>query len=109
MTAACGGSAGSEICTDAAWTKSFTDYSAAAASSAGDLNKFNEATAKLSADLKTLAGTADGEVATALNDLATSLEGLKIDPSDPAAAAAAAGTMTTKLQEATTKLASACS
>ena len=74
MTAACGGSTNSAICTEASWSKAFTDYAAAAGAGAGDLDKVNDATAKLGADLKTLAGTADGEVATALNDLATTFE-----------------------------------
>ncbi|MGW2193579.1 hypothetical protein ACWCSH_14650, partial [Streptosporangium sp. NPDC001682] len=73
MTAACGGSSGNDaICTEAAWTKIFTDYTTSATAGAGDVNKLNDATAKLAADLKALAGTADGDVATALTDLATS-------------------------------------
>ncbi len=110
MTAACGASsANSAVCTEAAWSKPFADFTTAATSSAGDLNKYNDATAKLAADLKALAGTAEGEVATALNDLATSFESVKIDPNDPAAAATAAGSLATKAQEASTKLAAACS
>jgi hypothetical protein len=111
MTAACGGSsANSAICTDAAWTKSFTDYTTAATASAGgDLSKFNDATAKLSADLKTLAGTADGDVASALTDLSTSLGEIKIDPNDPASAATALSGVGTKIQEASTNLIKACS
>ncbi|WP_344917603.1 hypothetical protein [Streptosporangium oxazolinicum] len=109
MTAACGASANSAVCTEASWSKPFADFNTAATASAGDLGKFNDATAKLAADLKALAGTADGEVATALTDLATSFESVKIDASDPAAAAAAAGSLTTKVQEASTKLVAACS
>ncbi|MET8052989.1 MULTISPECIES: hypothetical protein [unclassified Streptosporangium] len=110
MTAACGGSSGNDaICTEAAWTKIFTDYSTSATASAGDLSKFNDATAKLAADLKALAGTADGDVATALTDLSTSFGAIKIDPNDPAASASTLGTLGTKIQEATTKLAAACS
>ncbi|WP_440098300.1 hypothetical protein [Streptosporangium sp. H16] len=109
MTAACGGSsANSAVCAEAAWSKPFADFTTAATSSAGDLTKYNDATAKLAADLKALAGTADGEVATALNDLAASFESVKIDPNDPAAAATAAGSLATKTQEASTKLAAAC-
>ncbi|MFF3440190.1 hypothetical protein [Streptosporangium sp. NPDC002721] len=109
MTAACGASsANSAVCNEAAWSKPFADFTTAAAASAGDLNKYNDATAKLAADLKALAGTADGKVATALTDLATSFESVKIDPNDPAAAAAAAGSLATKVQEASTKLAAAC-
>ncbi|MEU4535252.1 hypothetical protein AB0G15_10330 [Streptosporangium sp. NPDC023825] len=110
MTAACGASsANSAVCTEAAWSKPLGDFTTAVTASAGDLTKYNDATAKLTADLKTLAGTADGEVASALNDLAASFESFKIDPNDPAAATTALGSMTTKAQEATTKLAEACS
>ncbi|MER5623901.1 hypothetical protein [Streptosporangium sp. NPDC002544] len=110
MTAACGGSSGNDaICTEAAWTKIFTDYTTSATAGAGDVNKLNDATAKLAADLKALAGTADGDVATALTDLATSFESIKIDPNDPTAAATAVTSFGSKMQEATTKLAAACS
>ncbi|MGJ6960431.1 hypothetical protein ACSDR0_00860 [Streptosporangium sp. G11] len=109
MTAACGASANSAVCTEAAWSKPFADFTTAATASAGDLTKYNDATAKLAADLKALAGTADGEVATALNDLATSFESVKIDANDPAAAATAVSSLATKAQEASTKLAAACS
>ncbi|MFB9675785.1 hypothetical protein [Streptosporangium vulgare] len=108
MTAACGATANSAVCTEGAWSKPFADFTTAVTASAGDLTKYNDATAKLAADLKALAGTADGEVATALNDLSTTFEGFKIDPNDPAAAATAVGSMTTKAQEASTKLAEAC-
>jgi hypothetical protein len=108
MTAACGGSATSEICSGASWTKAFTDYSTAAAASAGDLNKYNDATVKLAADLKALADTTDGDLATALNDLSTSFGAIKIDPNDPASAATALSGVGSKVQEASTKLIKAC-
>ncbi|WP_329084610.1 MULTISPECIES: hypothetical protein [unclassified Streptosporangium] len=109
MTAACGASSpNSAVCTEASWSKPFADFNTAATASAGDLTKFNDATAKLAADLKALAGTADGEVATALTDLATSFESIKIDANDPAAAAGVAGSLATKVQEASTKLVAAC-
>jgi len=109
MTVACGASAGNPVCADAAWTKVFSDYTAATTASAGDLDKFNDATAKLAADLKALAATADGEVAAALTDLSTAFGAAKIDANDPAAGAAATGELGAKVQEATTKLAAACS
>ena len=37
MTAACGGSTNSAICTEASWSKPFADYTTAATASAGDL------------------------------------------------------------------------
>ncbi|MFI6506981.1 hypothetical protein ACIBCT_05195 [Streptosporangium sp. NPDC050855] len=109
MTAACGSAANDEVCTGTALTKSFNDFTTAATGSAGDPAKFNAATAKLGTDLKAQAANADGDVAAALNDMATSFEAVKIDANDPAAAAAAMGPLTSKMQEASSKLAAACS
>ncbi len=107
LTAACGGSGNAALCTDA--QKLFTDYASSASASAGDLNKFNEANQKFSADLKALAGKADGDLASALNDFSTTWGNFKIDPKDPAGAASAAQDMAKKSQEATVKLGKACS
>ncbi|GAA3441518.1 hypothetical protein [Planomonospora venezuelensis] len=107
MSAACGAGANTALCADA--QKLFTDYSSTAAGAAGDLNKFNEANQKLSADLKALADKADGELASALNDFSATWGALKIDPNNPAAATTALQDLGTKAQQATTKLASACS
>jgi hypothetical protein len=107
MTSACGAGANTALCNDA--QKLFTDYSSSAAAIAGDLNKFNEANQKFSADLKALAGKADGDLASALNDFSATWGALKIDPNDPASAATAVQDLGTKAQQATTKLASACS
>ncbi|MGC5015378.1 hypothetical protein ACLQ2R_31860 [Streptosporangium sp. DT93] len=109
MTAACGGSANDEVCTGAAWTQSFTDFTTAMTGAAGDAGKINAAAAKLGADLKAVGAKADGDVAAALNDLGASFEAVKIDANDPAAAAAAMGPVTAKIQEAGTKLSAACS
>ncbi|GAA2876505.1 hypothetical protein GCM10010517_37700 [Streptosporangium fragile] len=106
---ACGSSANSEICSGAAWSKAFSDYTASATAGVADPNKLNEAGAKLSADLKELAGKADGELATALTELADAFGSLKIDPNDPTAAASAAASFGQKTQEAAAKLAAACS
>lgn len=107
LTAACGGSGDAAVCTDA--QKLFADYTASAPRISGDLGKFNEATQKFSADLKTLAGKADGELAGALNDLSTTFGGFKIDPNDPAAASAAVQELSKKTIEAGTRLGNACS
>ncbi|MBB2911132.1 methyl-accepting chemotaxis protein [Streptosporangium becharense] len=109
LTAACGGSANSEICNGAAWSKAFSDYTASATAAAADANKLNEANQKLSSDLKDLAAKADGELATALTEFADSFGSLKIDANDPAATATAASSFSAKIQEAGTKLAAACS
>lgn len=109
MTAACGASAGDAACTEAAWTKIFSDYTAATTSSAGDFGKFNDATDKLAADLKTLADTTEGDLSTALTDLSTTFGSVKIDENDPAAAATAVSELGTKVQKATAALSAACS
>lgn len=109
LSAACGGSGNAAICSEAPWSKAFTDYTTSATATAGDLNKFNEANAKLAADLKELAGKADGDLAAALNDLSATWASLKVDPKDPAASSAALGSLGTKTQEAVGKLAKACS
>ncbi|MEV4186757.1 hypothetical protein AB0J28_35570 [Streptosporangium canum] len=106
MTAACGGSANAEACASA--TKLMTDYSSATAANLADLEKYKAANQKLSDDLKALAGTTDGDLATALNDLSTSMGSLKIDEKDPAAFAAAVPEFTKKLTEAGTKLQTTC-
>ncbi|MBB4920102.1 hypothetical protein ACFY19_34875 [Streptosporangium saharense] len=108
FTAACGGSGNAEFCAQAPWTKAFTDYSTTTASAGTDLNKFNDASQKLSADLKELAGKTDGDLASALNDFSATWANFKLDPKDPAGAATTAQEMTKQLQEATTKLAKAC-
>ncbi|MEV7008078.1 hypothetical protein [Streptosporangium sp. NPDC051022] len=108
LTAACGGSGNASFCADAPWTKAFSDYSTSMASAGVDLNKFNDASQKLSTDLKDLAGKTDGDLAAALNDLSATFGKFKIDPKDPAGAATAAQDMAKQAQEATTKLAKAC-
>jgi hypothetical protein len=105
-----GGSGGGDkaaICADA--TKAFTQYGTDAGASAGDLGAFNQATSKLAATLKQLAGTADGDLKTTLSGMADSWSGVKIDTSDPAGSAAKVLEFAKKATEASTKLATACS
>ncbi|MER7133173.1 hypothetical protein [Streptosporangium saharense] len=109
FTAACGGSGNAEFCAQAPWTKAFTDYSTSITGAGTDLSKFNDASQKLSADLKELAGKTDGDLASALNDLSATWAKFKIDPKDPAGAATAAQDMAKQAQEATVKLGKACS
>ncbi|MEV4092244.1 hypothetical protein [Streptosporangium saharense] len=107
FTAACGGSSNAAACTDA--QKLFTDYTSATTASAGDLNKFNEANQKFSADLKALADKSDGDLASALNDFSTTWGNIKIDAKDPAGSTSALQDMAKKAQEAAVKLGNACS
>lgn len=106
MTAACGGSANAEACASA--TKLMTDYSSATAANLTDLEKYKAANQKLSEDLKALAGTTDGDLASALNDFSTGIASLEIDEKDPAAFAAAVPEFTKKLTEAGAKLQTTC-
>ncbi|MEW9532724.1 hypothetical protein [Microbispora sp. NPDC049125] len=106
LTAACGSSAQASVCQDA--TKAFTDYSAKAGASAGNLENLNSATADLASRLKDLSGQADGDLKTALAGMADSWASFKIDITDPAATAKLTE-FTTKATQATQQLAAACS
>ncbi|GIH77889.1 hypothetical protein [Planobispora longispora] len=106
-TAACGAGANASLCADA--QKLFTDYSSSAPAASADLAKLNELNAKFAADLKALAGKADGDLASALGDLAKTWDGLQIDPSNPSAAISAAQELTTNLTQAAAKIEGACS
>ncbi|MDP9865870.1 MULTISPECIES: hypothetical protein [Streptosporangium] len=106
LTAACGGSGNAALCTEA--TKLMTDYSSSVASFGTDLGKYNEANQKLADSLKALAGKADGELASALNDFSATWASFKIDEKDPAASAAALQDIGKKTQEAAAKFGSAC-
>jgi hypothetical protein len=107
LTAGCGGGSTQAVCQDA--VKAFQDYSTHAAAGAGNLDAFNKATADLATTLKDLSGKADGDLKATLTDLSTSWGGIKIDLSDPAAAAPELAKMGTKATEATQKLAANCS
>jgi len=106
LTAACGSSAQASVCEDA--TKAFTDYSAKAGASAGNMENLNAATADLAAQLKTLSAKADGDLKTALAGMADSWASFKIDVTDPAVTAKLTE-FTTKASQASKELAAACS
>ena len=78
------------------------------AAAAGDLKGLDKSLTEMSEKFKKLAGNAEGEVAVALNELATGLGDVKIDASDPAGAVTALTGLTTTLSESGTKLANAC-
>ncbi|GAA4521130.1 MULTISPECIES: hypothetical protein [Nonomuraea] len=86
-------------------TTIMNEFNTTAASAATDPKALETAGKEAGAKVKTLAGNYDGEVGAALNDLATGLEGIKIDGSDPA------GSMesVSKLQGFITKIQQACS
>ncbi|WP_405140809.1 hypothetical protein OG589_28095 [Sphaerisporangium sp. NBC_01403] len=107
LSSACGGGSTKAVCDDA--VKAIQDYSTQAAASAGNLDGFNKASADLATKLKDLSGKADGDLKTTLTDLSTSLGGIKIDTSNPGAAATELPKLATKATEATQKLALNCS
>ncbi|MFC4586170.1 hypothetical protein [Sphaerisporangium corydalis] len=107
LASACGGGSAKASCEGA--MKAFQDYTTQMSAATGDLGGINKAGAALATRLNELSGQADGELKTTLADLSTTWSGLKIDASDPAAAAAKLPQFATKASEATQKLASACS
>ena len=106
LTSGCGGDT-KAVCDDA--MKAFQDYGNQAAASATDLTAWNKATADLAAKLDALSGRADGDMKSALKDLATSFGTFKINTADPSAAAAQLPEFASKASEATQKLGRFCS
>ncbi|MFC6080590.1 hypothetical protein [Sphaerisporangium aureirubrum] len=106
LTTACGGGA-QPVCQDA--VKAFNDYSTQAAAGAGNLEAFNKANADLAAKLKDLSDKADGDLKATLADLSATWGGIKVDPSNPAAAATELSKLGTQATDATQKLAKNCS
>ncbi|WP_214110635.1 hypothetical protein [Acrocarpospora catenulata] len=102
LLTACGGGNSTAVCQEA--VKAFTDYSAAAGASAGDLDAINKATSDLAGQLKDLAAKADGDLQSSLSKMADTWAAFKIDPSNPAAVTEFA----TKASEATQELGLAC-
>lgn len=106
MTAACGGSGNTALCTEAQTLNS--SFASSMASAATDPEKFNTAIQKHSEDLKALAGKADGDLASALNDMSALFGAIKIDANDPAAMAASLQDLGKKSTEMGTKFGAAC-
>ncbi|MFC7383209.1 hypothetical protein [Sphaerisporangium rhizosphaerae] len=107
LTTGCGGGSTKAVCQDA--VKAFQDYSTQAAAGAGNLDAFNTANAGLAAKLKGLSGKADGHLKDTLTELSLTWGAIKIDASNPAAAATELTKLGTQATEATQKLAKDCS
>lgn len=107
LTSACGSSSAA-ACADAnaEVAKLASDYSANATKNMTDLKAFEAANKKMAEDIKAVAAKHDGDLASAINDLAAIYDG--IDASDPAKSAAALTNMGTKVQEIQAKMAKAC-
>ncbi|MFG1945275.1 hypothetical protein [Nonomuraea sp. NPDC048826] len=86
-------------------TTIMTEFNTAMASAATDPKAVETAGQDAAAKVKSLAGNYDGEVGAALNDLASGLEGIKIDGSDPQGSMESVN----KLQGFITKIQAACS
>ncbi|MFF5208995.1 hypothetical protein [Streptosporangium sp. NPDC000396] len=106
LTAACGGSGDTALCGEA--KQLMTSYTSSMAANVGDPKKFNDANQKFADDLKALAGKADGDLASALNDLSSTFGAVKLDAKDPAATAASVQDLGKKAAEAGAKLGTAC-
>jgi hypothetical protein len=107
LTAACGAGDKVAVCSDA--TKAFSDYTSQITASAAKPEGVNKAFSDLSAKLKELSAKADGDLATSLTKMADTFDGIKIDVSDPTAAASKLTELSTKATSAAQELAAACS
>lgn len=107
LTTACGAVGQAVDCNTAAAkvTPIMNDFNKSMASAATDPKAVEEAGKEAAGKVKTLAADYDGEMAAALNDLASGLEGMKMDGSDPSALMESAN----KMQGFVTKIQSACS
>ncbi|SDQ32165.1 hypothetical protein [Thermostaphylospora chromogena] len=104
LTTACSAVDTAATCSEA--TKILQDYTSQVTSNIGDLDAVNKANKEMSDKFKALASQADGELATVLNDVATSFDtSLDADSADPNAALE----FGKNAQEALTKLGKACS
>ncbi|WP_336206271.1 hypothetical protein [Nonomuraea sp. LPB2021202275-12-8] len=106
LTTACGAIGTAVDCNTVSQevTTIMTDFNKSMATAAADPKALETAGAEASAKVKTLAADYDGELGSALNDLASGLEGMKIDAQNPTA------TMDSvqKLQGFVTKIQAAC-
>ncbi|WP_449060937.1 hypothetical protein [Planomonospora algeriensis] len=107
MTAACGGAANAEVCSEAT---SLLNSSTTTLTSAGaDPAKFNAATKKVADDFKALAAKTDGDLATAINGYASIWDSIKVDAGNPAGLATALQDVSAKSQAFGNELIKACS
>ncbi|MBG0815638.1 hypothetical protein [Planomonospora sp. ID82291] len=107
MTAACGGAANAEACTEA--KNILTDVTTSMSTVGTDPAKFNAATQKTADDLKALAGKTDGDLSTALTGFADVWASIKIDTANPAGLATSIQELSSKSQTFATELNKACS
>lgn len=106
VTSACGFVETAATCGEA--KQLFTDYTSRVTSASGDLNALNTANKDLADKLKDLAAKSDGELATALNEMANTWAGFTIDPANPAEAMSKVTEFSKSAQESATKLGNIC-
>ncbi|NUW42485.1 hypothetical protein [Nonomuraea rhodomycinica] len=106
FTTACGAVGNAVDCNQVSGevTKIMNDFSGSMAKVASDPKALETAGDEAAGKIKTLAGNYDGELASALNDLASGLDGLKIDADNPSATMESVQ----KMQGFVTKIQSAC-
>ncbi|GAB2444934.1 hypothetical protein [Streptosporangium sandarakinum] len=107
LSAACGGSGDAAMCADA--QKVMTGFQTDFAGAGLDTEKMNAVNEKYAANFKAMAAKADGDLASALNDLSAAFGALKLDTGDSKASVTAVQSFTTKISEAGVKLTTACS
>ncbi|MFD1536729.1 hypothetical protein [Nonomuraea guangzhouensis] len=107
LTTACGAIGNAVDCNQVGTevTKIMTEFNGGLSSAATDPKSFEKAGDEAAAKVKTLAGKYDGDLASALNDLSSGLDGIKIDAKDPTSSMESVQ----KLQGFVTKIQSACS
>lgn len=105
-TTACSGLGNAVDCATMAadLNKITQEFSTATASAGTDIKAIETASADAAGKIKTLAGKYDGDLASALNDMATVFESIKVDQKDPSALTEAMG----KLPGIEAKVKSAC-
>ncbi len=107
LTTACGALGQAVDCNEVAneVTKISSEFSSSMANVGTDPKAFEAAGDEAAKKVKDLAGKYDGELASALNDLAATFDGFAIDEKNPTGAMESVN----KLQGFTTKIQSACS
>ncbi|MEV0346912.1 hypothetical protein AB0H88_14180 [Nonomuraea sp. NPDC050680] len=88
LTTACGAIGNAVDCNQVGTdvSKITQEYSASLSTAATDAKAFEKASQETAGKLKTLASKYDGDLAGALNDMASVFESMKIDTKNPAAA-----------------------
>ncbi|GAA3158849.1 hypothetical protein [Nonomuraea roseoviolacea] len=103
LTTACGAIGNAVDCNQVSQeiTKISTEFQSSVTSAATDPKAFEKASQETAGKLKTLAGKYDGDLAGAINDLASVFDGMKLDnPSAMTDSMSKISSMSTKIQSA---------